>query len=273
MTLILDLDERVDSEELRLEIGRSYAYVGSTLVRTHAAAVEDAPAENTMRMLVKLGTRQYLAAGEEGSDELWNDVMRDWFRNQFRKLGNQALIYNKRQKEMEDGRELAFTWLEVDLQNGTLPVRLRMNDVSGIAEDAADMLSLVRDAYNEGKLGDAGSIARVSMPSADDWAAQVEAGAAAFAERKAAEEAAATEAEAAAEAERAAAEEAAAEAFLESPELVEADARSADGEGAVDGGGMEPPELVFELDEPTFAPTYRTWTVEYTDGTSKVFEA
>lgn len=53
-----------------------------------------------------------------------------------------ALIYNKRQKEIEDGRELAFTWLEVDLQNGTLPVRLRMNDVSGIAEDAADMLSL-----------------------------------------------------------------------------------------------------------------------------------
>ena len=38
MTLILDLDERVDCEELRLEIGRSYAYVGSTLVRTHAAA-------------------------------------------------------------------------------------------------------------------------------------------------------------------------------------------------------------------------------------------
>ena len=267
MTLILDLDERVDCEELRLEVGRSYAYVGSTLVRTHAAAGEDAPVENTMRMLVKLGTRQYLAADEEGSDELWNDVMRDWFRNQFRKLGNQALIYNKRQKEIEDGRELAFTWLEVDLQNGTLPVRLRMNDASGIAEDAAGMLSLVRDAYNEGKLGDTGSIARVSMPSDDDWAAQVEAGAAAFAERKAAEEAAATEAEAAAEAERAAAEAAAAEAFLESPELMEADAH------AVDGGGMEPPELVFELDEPTFAPTYRTWTVEYTDGTSKVFEA
>ena len=203
MTLILDLDERVDSEDLRLEIGRSYAYVGSTLVRTHAAAGEDAPVENTMRMLVKLGTRQYLAAGEEGSNELWNDVMRDWFRNQFRKLGNQALIYNKRQKEMEDGSELAFTWLEVDLQNGTLPVRLHMDDVSGIAEDAADMLSLVRDAYNEGKLGDAGSIARVSMPSDEDWAAQVEAGAVAFAERKAAEEAAAAEAEAAADAERA----------------------------------------------------------------------
>ena len=68
-------------------------------------------------------------------------------------------------------------------------------------------------------------------------------------------------------------EAAAAEAFLESPELMEADAHAAGGKDAVDGGGMEPPELVFELDEPTFAPTYRTWTVEYTDGTSKVFEA
>ena len=93
-----------------------------------------------------------------------------------------------------------------------------------------------------------------------------------IAERKAAEEAAVAEAEAAAEAERAAAEAAAAEAFLESPELMEADAHAADGKDAV-GGGMEPPELMFELDEPTFAPTYRTWTVEYTDGTSKVFEA
>ena len=81
-------------------------------------------------------------------------------------------------------------------------------------------------------------------------------------------EAAAAEAEAAAEAKRATAE-----AFLESPELMEADAHAAGGKDAVDGGGMEPPELVFELDEPTFAPTYRTWTVEYTDGTSKVFEA
>ena len=41
-------------------------------------------------------------------------------------------------------------------------------------------------------------------------------------------------------------------------------------DGARRSGGSQ--QLVFELDEPTFAPTYRTWTVEYTDGTSKVFE-
>ena len=271
LTLILDLDERVDGKELRLEIGRSYTYVGSTLVRTHKAENDEAPAENTMRMLVKLGTRQYWKAGEEGSDELWNDVMQDWFRNQFRKIGNQTLIYNKRQREIDNGQELAFTWLEIDLQNGTLPVRLHMDDVSSIAEDAAEVLTLVRDAYNSGKLGDAEAIARVSMPSDEDWAAQVEAGAVAYAKRKAAEEAAAAEAAAQAEAERKAAEEAAEEAFLESPELV-AEEEEAERE-ATAGGGVEPPELVFELDEPTFKPTYTTWTVEYTDGTSKTFSA
>lgn len=63
--------------------------------------------------------------------------MHDWFQaTSSRKLATRQLIYNKRQKEMEDGSELAFTWLEVDLQNGTLLVRLHMNDVSGIAEDA-----------------------------------------------------------------------------------------------------------------------------------------
>lgn len=270
MTLILDIDERIDSEELRLEIGRSYTYVASTLVRTHAATGEDAPVENTMRMLVKLGTRQYLNAGEEGSDELWNDVMRTWFSNQFRKIGNQTLIYNKRQREIEDGQELTFAWLEIDLQNGQLPVRLRMNDVSSIEESAAEILTVVRDAYNSGKLGEKATIARVSMPTDESWAAQAAAGAAAAAERAAAEEAAAKAAAEAAEAERAAAEAAADEAFLESPELV---ATEADGEAAVDGGGVEPPELVFELDEPTFSVDYSAWTVEYTDGTTKTFNA
>lgn len=270
LTLILDIDERIDSHELRLEIGRSYTYVGTALVRTHTPASEDAPVENTMRMLVKLGTREYLDAGAEGADELWNDVMRTWFENQFRKIGNQTLIYNKRQREIEDGHELTFAWLEVDLQNGTLPVRLRMNDVSSIDESAAEVLSVVRDSYNDGKLGEKASIARISMPTDKDWAAQVTAGAAAAAERAAAEEAAAKAAEEAAAAERAAAEAAADEAFLESPELV---AEEEAEEGVAEGGGVEPPELVFELDEPTFVPTYNTWTVEYTDGTTKTFEA
>ena len=37
LTLVLDIDERLDSEALRLEIGRCYAHVCQTLVRTHPA--------------------------------------------------------------------------------------------------------------------------------------------------------------------------------------------------------------------------------------------
>ena len=63
MTLILDLDERLDSEDVRLEIDRCYSYVGSTLVRTHPAC--DGEPQNIMRFLVKLGTRRYLRAEDE----------------------------------------------------------------------------------------------------------------------------------------------------------------------------------------------------------------
>ena len=61
LTLILDLDERLDSEDVRLEIDRCYSYVGSTLVRTHPAC--DGEPQNIMRFLVKLGTRRYLRRG------------------------------------------------------------------------------------------------------------------------------------------------------------------------------------------------------------------
>lgn len=37
LTLILDIDERLDSEELRLEISRCYAHVGSVRPRTSRA--------------------------------------------------------------------------------------------------------------------------------------------------------------------------------------------------------------------------------------------
>ena len=138
----------------------------------------------------------------------------------------------------------------------------KMEELSSAKDEAEQEQQKASDALTSAQSAQAQMAAR----------AQSEDAAEAEAARKAAEEAAVAEAEAAAEAERAAAEAAAAEAFLDSPELMEADAHAADGKDAV-GGGMEPPELVFELDEPTFAPTYRTWTVEYTDGTSKVFEA
>ncbi len=269
--MILDIDERIDSKELRLEVNRCYAYIGTALVRTHPAPEgEDAPMENTLRLLVKLGTRRYVDSADEGADELWNDVMVRWFANQFHKVGNQTLIFNKRQREIGN-TEIPFTWFEIDLENGKLPVKMRCNDVSSIQEEASGVLTQLRDAYNAGKLGDKAAIKAVSMPTEESWAAQVKAGAKAAAIRAEEEARAAAEAAAAEEAARKAAEEAAEQAFLESPELLAEDAAGAAPE--VEGGGLEEPELIFELDEPTFDVAYDAWTVEYTDGTSKVYEA
>lgn len=273
--MILDIDERMDSQELRLEVNRCYAYIGTALVRTHPAPAtpegEETPIENTLRFLVKLGTRHYVDSDDEGADDLWNDVMIRWFANQFHKVGNQTLIFNKRQREIGNP-EIPFTWFEIDLENGKLPVKMRCNDVSSIQEEASAVLTQVRDAYNAGKLGDKATVKAISMPTEESWTSQVKAGAEAAAIRAEEEARAAAEAAAAEEAARAAAEAAAQEAFLESPELVAEDQAEATGaEGAE--GGLEDPELIFELDEPTFDVAYDAWLVEYTDGTTKVVEA
>ena len=52
LTLVLDLDERVAAEQTILEINRSYAHIGTPVMRTHAPASEDAPVRNTARLIV-----------------------------------------------------------------------------------------------------------------------------------------------------------------------------------------------------------------------------
>ena len=151
LTLILDLDERLDSEDVRLEIDRCYSYVGSTLVRTHPAC--DGEPQNIMRFLVKLGTRRYLRAEDEGADELWNDVMERWFYNELYKVSNNMLIYNRRQREVGNP-QLVFDWIDVELQNGQLHALLHCDNVSGIRPETSELLTQLRAAYNEGALGE-----------------------------------------------------------------------------------------------------------------------
>ena len=146
LTLILDLDERLDSEDVRLEIDRCYSYVGSTLVRTHPAC--DGEPQNIMRFLVKLGTRRYLRAEDEGADELWNDVMERWFYNELYKVSNNMLIYNRRQREVGNP-QLVFDWIDVELQNGQLHALLHCDNVSGIRPETSELLTQLRAAYNE----------------------------------------------------------------------------------------------------------------------------
>lgn len=258
LTLILDIDERLDSEEVRLEIDRCYSYVGSTLVRTHAAG--NGEPENIMRFLVKLGTRRYLHADDEGADELWHDVMERWFYNELYKVGNNVLIYNRRQREVGNP-DLVFDWIDVELQNGELHALLHCDNVGGIQAETSELLTTLRAAYNDGTLGE--NVTRVYLPTPASYEEQKVAGVAAKAEREAQEAAARAAAEEAARAAAQAAEEEADEAFLESPQL------TSECTAEEDAASPEP----FALDEPDFIPDYRMWLVEYADGTSRTFDS
>ena len=253
LTLVLDIDERLDSEALRLEIGRCYAHVCQTLVRTHPADTAAAASThavgsesgkapstaetdiatdtakgpgaqtnasapcNIARFLVKMGTRRYLDPKDEGANELWNDVIERWIGNELRKVGNNMRIFNRRQRE--EGRDpLMFDWYELDLQNGQLSVLLRCDSTSAVDPSANATITALREAYGNNALGE--NVERVRMPAPEEYERQRKIGLAAKARREA-EKAARAQAEAErARAEAEAAEREAEEAFLESPELM-----------------------------------------------------
>lgn len=265
-TLILDLDERIYSDDVKLEVDRCYAYVCTTVVRTHPAG-EGEPV-NTARILAKLGTRKYVHSSDEGADDLWNDVMERWIYNEFHKIGNNMVIYNRRQREI-GGTELYFDWIEVELENGALTVAFRMDSTSFIAPEHSELATLVRTALNDGTLGE--NVVRVKMPSDASYAAQVAKAEAEKAEKeaeKAAEEAAK------AEAARKAAEEAekeAEDAFLESPELVAAEEKAEEGETYEEIRAEV--EEKYALPEADFPVDYTMWTIVYADGTERDFDS
>ncbi len=303
MSLVMDIDERLDGKELRQEIDRCYAYLGIPVVRSHTAA-EGEPV-NTLQAVIRVGARPYLDSREEGADALWADYVEHWLLNQFHALDNQMRIFNRRQRE-EGTPELVFTWLEVSLQGGALAVRLRLDSQSGISPEDSRWVSAVRAAWNEGLLGE--DVAAVQLPSDASYEEQRAAGLAAKAEREAEEarrQAAAEEEERRA-AERA--EEEAAAAFLESPAArAEAEAAAfAEAEAndlvvkarieadlaAVERGELDKTaeEIIAEriaeeahlgediqrkyaLPEADFALTFDQWTVIYRDGSRRDFDS
>lgn len=262
--LILDIDEALNTEETRLEVGRCYTYVGSAVIRTHEAQAEP---HCRMRLLAKLGNRKYLHSADEGADELWGSVMEQWLHNQFHTVSNNMYIYNRRQREI-GGVELAFEALDVELENGALRVSLALDSNCCIPADDASIVTSVRTAFNAGQLGE--DVVAVSAPAPESLAQQKAGAEVAKAQREAA---AAAQAAAQAEAQAAAAAAAEAEAadeFLESPEAADADARAA----AEEQQALEAElEEKFGMDEADFVVDYRMWDVEYADGSHATFDS
>lgn len=265
LTLILDIDERLDNEDLRLEVNRSYTHVAPTLVRTHTPATEEEPIVNTVRLLVKMGSHTYLHSTDEEADDLWDSVIAPWLHNEFRKVTNNMKIFNRRQREIGND-ELDFHWMEVDLQNGALKVLLHLDSVSDIDPNRSVLLTELRSLLNDGTLGE--GVERVFMPAPTAYEVQKEVGLVAKEQRDADAAAARDAREAEEQAARRREEERAEDEFLESPSLVE-ETREKTGEG--DFPLENDPETKFAFPEPDFPIVFHPWLIEYAGNEQRVF--
>lgn len=169
-TLVLDLDERIATTDTTLEIKRDYSHIGTPIIRTHApeSEEEDAPQHNTMRLLVKLGTRSYLYSKDEGADELWDEVVQPWIKNMLRKVGNNMKVFNDRQRKIGNP-ELVFERMTIEMQGGAFVVALHPDPECLVDPELAAQVGLARQLLNDETF--AGCV-RVDMPPEDDYETQ-----------------------------------------------------------------------------------------------------
>lgn len=264
LLLVLNIDESLATQETRLEIKRSYGYVGSTVIRPHEAAPEG-EIVNTVEMHVKLPGVEYLRKQTQEADALWNDMIKRWLYNQFHTLGNQMQIYNRRQRE-EGNVELYFDWLNVIFEDGAFTVKVRLNSVSSLPPECAEVFSQLRSMLRDGTIGE--DVNCVLLPAVESFENQVRAWEDAEPERQAkqaAEEQAIAE-EAALKAQEAAKE--AEENFTEAPDLLESQPAEFDEES-----WQAELERKYSLPDPDFDIDYAMWGIVQSDGSIKTFDS
>ena len=71
LTLILDLQEELCTQDAKLEIARCYSHIGTPIVHSHESSDETKPG-NIARFIVSMGTKQYLYSKDEGAGNLFS---------------------------------------------------------------------------------------------------------------------------------------------------------------------------------------------------------
>ena len=175
--LIFDLDERIDSEDTRLEIRRCYSFIGNPLIRTHAPEAaegaesegeEEEPIKNSVRLQIGLGTSDYLHSSVEGADELWRDVIEPSISNMLHKIGANMKAYNRRQRKI-GLPEINVSRLDIVLQNGQLVIGMHPDATSLLGREQRTLVDDARRMLNDGTL--AGAV-RIDIPSDESYDTQ-----------------------------------------------------------------------------------------------------
>lgn len=162
LTLVLDLDETLATEETIQEIKRSYSHIGTPVIRTHKSEGEDEP-YNKAQALLKLGTKQYLKHSDEGADELWDEVMEQWIGNAFHRIGNNMKVFNDRQREI-NLPQVFFESFDLVLQGGALTIAVHPSPEGLMDPALKNAITQARDLYNDSLLGEE-AITLINLPA------------------------------------------------------------------------------------------------------------
>lgn len=268
LTLVLDLDERAAESSTLLEINRSYAHIGTPVVRTHAPASADDPIRNTARLLVNMGTYRYLNNNDEGADERWTAIVSPWIGNMLHKVGNNMKVFNDRQRKI-GLPEVTFDTLDVELQGGSLVIALRPEPNGFIDPATRELVDEARTLLNEGSFETA---VRAEIPCADDYRVQREVAWSTWIEGHPEEQAPKIEPTTEEDSPKAEAPQKTREELL--AEDIEAKSYENTAVPPTDAPDLPRPARK-EEDEPdpfTFPVAYDRWVVTFADGTTRMFD-
>ena len=281
--IVFDVCDRDFSEDVKLDVTRSWTHIGEVLVRTHATPEGERP-RNVVRVKVKFGSRPYLKVDGGESDENWAERMERHILSTMRKVSSNLVAFNRRRRR-EGLAELPFASMEFELERGALTLEFLLDSNGAVPAACAHMATDVRAALAEGRLGEA---VRVTAPSPRAFEAQEEAARAAREAREAEERAHEEERLAAERAAREEAEREAEERFMESPELVEEqekkDAEEAAAREAAEADDRVSPlevkplsreewDALYGVREAEFEVDYHLWQVVSADGAAREYDS
>ncbi|WP_165046098.1 hypothetical protein [Adlercreutzia sp. ZJ138] len=162
--LLMDLDERIYTDELAADIKRSYMHIAPTSVITHTS--NDDNVWNFIR-LKALASTPYWDKLDECQDQTWRDSMPRWMRNSFYKTSSAMLAFNNVNERHLDS--LAFSWMEVEF-NEAMTIVIRLDHTSKIPVCADQIIEQVRNACADKLLGK--NPVRVWAPSPNSYIEQ-----------------------------------------------------------------------------------------------------
>lgn len=251
LTLQMDLDDALCTEEVVAAIKRSYAYVAPSSVVSHAR--NGALPENTLRLRTRLN-KPYWERDTEGAEEVWAESLLPWLANMAYKVSATMGAFNN--VALKEGTDvIVYDWLEVDFRDHVRVAVHLGQDCAAVAETVG-LVNAAREACNAGAFSTEG-LACIRIPSRASYGEQrARAAAAQAAGQGGGDEAC----------QRAAGVAAASGGELQEGAVPDATGDATPGPVAGEAPGFEEEERTWEPDL-TFDIDYARWGLEYEDGT------